>query len=199
MAVGGGPGAPARGSLMEQLAAVAGAPQAPTHGARASPRPAGAESADGGALSDGLRLPGGAERPSSSPGLSGPHDGDAVLGPARPLIQELTPAPALALSEPPAEPAEPAYELLLDARTADGSAAVTLHVQLPTIASARELELSISARAIELASSCGACALKLRLPAQIDSEHASSKFDRKRRVLTIIAPLIAVDGRAAAD
>ena len=35
--------------------------------------------------------------------------------------------------------------------------------------------------------------LQSRWPARIDSERASSKFDRKRRVLTIIAPLLAAE------
>lgn len=106
---------------------------------------------------------------------------------------------------------EPAYELQLDATV------LALHVQLPQLASAKAVDLEVSDSAIALSVKSlsvggqalaglpasgasappiaqederrGELALRLQLPALIDSALATSKFDKKRRVLSVVAPL----------
>lgn len=151
-----------------------------------------------------LRLPGAPP----SPAADAPAGGVAPVG--RPLILELptcSPAPqppsepergvgaaraaAAAQSEAVAGYAEPAYELQLGARAADGSAALALHVWLPALASARAVQLELSDSVLELRAEEGAerIALRLRLPALVHSARATSRFDKKRRVLSVVAPL----------
>ncbi|KAJ1638033.1 hypothetical protein T492DRAFT_255071 [Pavlovales sp. CCMP2436] len=134
------------------------------------------------------------------------------------------PAPAAAAAEPAGQPtghvgltpeveadaaggggggkglmAEPAYELLLGATAADGSAALFLRVLLPSVASGGGIELELSDTAVQLEASVqagaegGSClCLRLRLewPVAIDSALAVSKWDKKRRELRILAPLL---------
>ena len=97
-------------------------------------------------------------------------------GPRRPLVQEV--------GSQPAESVTPEHELT----TAEGT--MTLRVKLPRVAAASELELEVGDAAISLSAE-GLYRLQLALPAVGMSAEAGSKFDKKRRVLTVTVPLVA--------
>ena len=86
----------------------------------------------------------------------------------------------------------PQHELQLHAPGAAVRAALALRVRLPLVASAQAVDLRVGERAIALRTGVddGAHSLRVELPAPIDSAAATSSFDRKRRVLTVRAPLL---------
>jgi len=111
----------------------------------------------------------------SSKGSKGAQGGggEVEVGPARPLVQEL--------SSVDATPEEPAHELLC------AEDALTLSVQLPRVRTAAEVELDVGKTKVCLAAE-GLYALELPLPRAVDADRARCRFDKKTRVLTVTMP-----------
>jgi len=131
--------------------------------------PGAADDEDGGGIE--LRLPG----QQAEPQAVGAAKGDEQ-GPSRPLVQELASEPAVAET--------PEYEL----EQVDGL--MTLRVKLPRVAAAAELDLEVGDTAVSVCAE-GLYQLMLQLPVAGASAEAASKFDKKRRVLTVRMPIAA--------
>jgi len=80
-----------------------------------------------------------------------------------------------------------------DARVTGGSARpaeLVLRVELPEVSSAADVDLDITAKRLSLREECHGYELELELPYLVDEARGAAKFDKAKRLLTVVLPVV---------
>ena len=120
-----------------------------------------------------------------------PAASSAAAAAAAPAAKGVPAAPASASPSMPV-PEPPAHEIRREALADSDSEELVICIRLPLLSSIKEVELSVSSEAVELAALDASlyAPLMIALPAAVDDDACKARFDKKARVLTVRLPVV---------